>query len=50
VLPAFSAVLTPKLALERFCAYTAGGLLLPRYRSYEVALLDGDQFSVGVVD
>ena len=35
---------------ERFCAYTAGGLLLPRYRSYDVALLDADQLSVGVVD
>src|ERR1022692_1767190 len=35
---------------ERFCAYTAGELLLPRYRSYEVALLDAAQFSVGVVD
>jgi hypothetical protein len=42
-------VLTAKLVPERFCAYTAGGLLLPRYRSYEVALLDAAQFSVGVV-
>jgi hypothetical protein len=50
VVPAFSAVLTTKLVTARFCAYTGGGLLLPRYRSYEAALLDADQFSVGVVD
>jgi hypothetical protein len=50
VLPAFSAVLTTKLVPERFCPYTGGGLLLPRYRSYEVALLDAVQLSVGVVD
>jgi hypothetical protein len=43
-------VLTAKLVPERFCAYTAGGLLLPKYRSYEVALLEADQLSVGVVD
>jgi hypothetical protein len=39
-----------KLVPDRFCAYTAGGLVVPRYRSYDVAPLDADQFSVGVVD
>jgi hypothetical protein len=43
-------VLTAKLVPDRFCAYTVGGLLLPKYRSYEVALLETDQLSVGVVD
>ena len=50
MLPEFSAVFTTKLVPGRFCAYTAGGLLVPRYRSYEVALLDAVQLSVGVVD
>jgi hypothetical protein len=43
-------VLTAKLVLERFCAYTAGGFVVPRYKSYNVALLAADQFKVGVVD
>jgi hypothetical protein len=30
--------------------YSTGRLLLPRYRSYEVALLDAVQLSVGVFD
>jgi len=50
VVPAVSAVLTAKLALAKFCAYTGGVLLVPRYRSYEVAPLEADQLSVGVVD
>jgi hypothetical protein len=45
-----SAVVTAKLVAERLCAYTAGGLLVPRHRSYDVALLAADQLSVGVVD
>jgi hypothetical protein len=43
-------VLTTKLVPAKFCAYTVGGLLLPRYRSYEVALLDAAQLSVGVAN
>jgi hypothetical protein len=50
VVPAFNAVLTTKLVPAKFCTYTGGGLPLPRYRSYEVALLEADQLSVGVVD
>jgi hypothetical protein len=50
VTPAFNAALTVKLVPTTFCAYTAGGLLLPRYRSYEVALLDAVQLSAGVFD
>jgi hypothetical protein len=30
--------------------YSGGGLLVPRYRSYEVVLLVTDQSSLGVVD
>ena len=38
------------LVLARFWAYNAGGVLVPKYRSYNVALLDADQPRVGVVD